>query len=67
MDLQALYAENNTISFRFQQSETKLLFTMFAVLIATIMITVHDQAAKKQFEFESLFYQCTATTPVAQR
>lgn len=33
MDLQALYAENNTISFRFQQSETKLLFTMFAVLI----------------------------------
>lgn len=31
------------------------------------MITVHDQAAKKQFEFESLFYQGTATTPVAQR
>ena len=71
MDLQVFYADYYTISFRFQQSETKLLFTMFAVLLlvglATIMITVHDQAAKKQFGFESLFYQCTATTPVTQR
>ena len=40
---------------------------LLLVGLATIMITVHDQAAKKQFEFESLFYQCTATTPVAQR
>ena len=67
MDLQALYAENNTISFRFQQSVTKLLFTCLPfwllVGLATIMITVHDQAAKKQFEFESLFYQCTVLLP----
>ena len=33
MGLQVLYADYYTISFRFLQSETKLLFTMFAVLV----------------------------------